>query len=166
MRLGVDAESFFNHLVESIAYDYEQALGKKLGRARLKKGLTYQKKLHAKVGKGALTTKVKVTELTRPATYEATFTTSRGVNTIRYDIAEVAAPDAADGPAIEVTYEEGFEGATALMGMNQRLMSLVFSMGGKKRIKRTLRAIEAHIKDEAAQAAERETARAADQEKE
>lgn len=157
MRLGVDADSFFDHLVESIAYDYEQALGKKLGRARLKKGLTYQKKLSAKIGKGQAATKVKVTELTRPSVYEATFTTSRGVNTIRYEIAPVEA-GAGEAGAIEVTYTEGFEGSGAMMDLNQKLMSLVFSGGGKRRVKQLLRAIEAHIKQRDAEEAERDAA--------
>lgn len=148
-HLDIEADDFFDQLLESIAYDYQEATGKKLGRARLKSGLTYTKHLQGRA-RGNQGVKVKVMELTRPSVYEVTFSSQTGVNTMSYRIE----PAAAGG--IDVTYEETFEGGNLMANFNQRLMGTLLNRGGKKRVRELLHAIERHVKNEAEEAAEAE----------
>lgn len=139
-HLDVDAESFFACLLDSIRYDYEQTTGKKLADTRLKQGLGYKKGLRGKVGTSIHPVQVKVTELVRPRAYEAAFSSSRGVNSIRYDIA----PDAHGG--IAVTYREGSKSPSFWNELNDKLVGGVYGLFAARRIRRTLSNMERYIK--------------------
>ena len=77
-RLYVDVNEFFNQLETSIAYDIEQATGKKI---KPYKGYKYKKVMKNKVGrKGEV--EVVITELTPPKCYSASFKSINGINKI------------------------------------------------------------------------------------
>ena len=78
----------------------------------LKAGFTYQKTLNAKLG-GAQHVTTKITEFEPPRLYAASITSSRGVNTVRYEIEPIEGQD-----AISVVYEEGYEGDKTLNDLN------------------------------------------------
>ncbi len=70
VKMGIGADELFESIVTSVRYDAEQARGKKVP---------------AKVG-GAQHVTTKITEFEPPRLYAASITSSRGVNTVRYEI--------------------------------------------------------------------------------
>ena len=104
VKMGISADDLFESIVTSVLYDAEQARGKKVPAKKLKAGFTYQKTLNAKLG-GAQHVTTKITEFEPPRLYAASITSSRGVNTVRYEIEPIEGQD-----AISVVYEEGYEG--------------------------------------------------------
>lgn len=85
VKMGISADDLFDSIVTSVLYDVEQARGKKVPAKKLKAGFTYQKTLNAKLG-GAQHVTTKITEFEPPRLYAASITSSRGVNTVRYEI--------------------------------------------------------------------------------
>ncbi len=93
VKMAISAEDLFDSITESVLYDAEQAKGKKIPVKKLKAGFSYQKMLDAKVG-GAQHVTTKITDFEPPYLYAASITTSRGVNTDRYEIEEAEGRDA------------------------------------------------------------------------
>lgn len=139
VKMAISAEDLFDSIVTSVLYDAEQARGKKVPAKKLKAGFTYQKTLNAKLG-GAQHVTTKITEFEPPHLYAASITSSRGVNTVRYEIEPV------DGGGINVAYEEGYEGDKALNDLNGKLMGALYSPFAKRKIKQRLRDMETYIK--------------------
>lgn len=140
VKMGISADDLFDSIVTSVLYDVEQARGKKVPAKKLKAGFTYQKTLNAKLG-GAQHVTTKITEFEPPRLYAASITSSRGVNTVRYEIEPIEGQD-----AISVVYEEGYEGDKTLNDLNGKLMGTLYSPFAKRKIKKRLRGMEAYIK--------------------
>lgn len=144
VKLGVRAEDFFDSIVTSVLYDAEQARGKKVPEKKLKAGFTYQKTLNAKIG-GAQHVTTKITDFEPPRLYAASITSSRGVNTVRYEIEPVD-----DGRTIELVYEEGYTGEKTLNDLNGKLMGTLYGPFAKRKIKKRLQDMERYIKQQGA----------------
>lgn len=148
VKMGVRAEELFESITMSVLYDAEQARGKKVPAKKLKAGFSYQKTLNAKLG-GAQHVTTKITEFEPPYRYAASITSSRGVNTVRYEIEPIAGQD-----AITVVYEEGYEGDKALNDLNGKLMGTLYSPFAKRKIKSRLHDMELYIIKERASSQE------------
>ena len=83
----------------------------------------------------------KITEFEPPRLYAASITSSRGVNTVRYEISPLEG-----GGGISVVYEEGYAGDKALNDLNGKLMGALYSPFAKRKIKNRLRDMETYIK--------------------
>lgn len=139
VKLNVSAEEFFAAITRSVLYDAEQARGKKVPVKKLKAGFTYQKMLSAKVG-GAQHVTTKITEYEPPVRYAASVVSSKGENTVRYELDPVAGER-----AVNITYEEGYAGDKTLNDLNGKLMGFFYGPFAKRKIKRRLRDMEAYI---------------------
>lgn len=153
VKMGIRAEDLFDSIVTSVIYDAEQARGKKVPAKKIKAGFTYQKTLSAKVG-GAQHVTTKITEFEPPFLYAASITSSRGVNTVRYQIEPIDGQD-----AINVVYEEGYAGDKALNDLNGKLMGALYSPFAKRKIKNRLRGMETYIKQHGASTLDEEAER-------
>lgn len=153
VKMGIRAEDLFDSIVTSVIYDAEQARGKKVPAKKIKAGFTYQKTLNAKVG-GAQHVTTKITEFEPPFLYAASITSSRGVNTVRYQIEPIDGQD-----AINVVYEEGYAGDKALNDLNGKLMGALYSPFAKRKIKNRLRGMETYIKQHGASTLDEEVER-------
>lgn len=140
VKMGIRAEDLFDNIVTSVQYDAEQARGKKVPVKKIKAGFTYQKTLNAKLGDAQHVT-TKITEFEPPRLYAASITSSRGVNTVRYEIEPIEGAG-----SIRVTYEEGYNGDKTLNDLNGKLMGFLYGPFAKRKIKRRLRDMEAYIK--------------------
>lgn len=135
-RLYVDVNEFFNQLETSIAYDIEQATGKKI---KPYKGYKYKKVMKNKVGrKGEV--EVVITDLTPPKCYSASFKSINGINKISYIIEEI------EEYCIDVTYREEFEGNTKAVDTNFKLMQFFYKRRARKRASKILRAMESYLR--------------------
>lgn len=144
VKMGIGADELFESIVTSVRYDAEQARAKKVPAKKIKAGFTYQKTLAAKVG-GAQHVTTKITEFEPPRLYAASITSSRGVNTVRYEISPLEG-----GEGISVVYEEGYAGDKALNDLNGKLMGALYSPFAKRKIKNRLRDMETYIKQHGA----------------
>ena len=141
--LYIDAADFFKHIAESVAYDISEATGKKVRVKQLHKGFSYKKTMKNKVGrKGEVD--INITEWDPPHIYKAEFSSYGGVNTLSYEI-----EDLADG-RIGVTYSEDFKGRNRSSDWNFKLMNLFYKGRAKKRATRPLRAVEKYAQEEKA----------------
>ena len=87
--LYIDAADFFKHIAESVAYDISEATGKKVRVKQLHKGFSYKKTMKNKVGrKGEVD--INITEWDPPHIYKAEFSSYGGVNTLSYEIEDLA----------------------------------------------------------------------------
>ncbi|MGG7056960.1 DUF3284 domain-containing protein [Clostridium nigeriense] len=136
--LYVDAESFFNNLLNNIAYDISNTTGKEIPLNNIKKGFHYKKILNNKLGRKG-TVNVKITEFNKPTSYSAEFQSSSGINTISYYI------ETLDKNNINVTYIEDYKGSKYLMDFNYKLLNIFFKKGAKKRVIQFLHSIEKSI---------------------
>lgn len=140
VKLNVSAEEFFASITRSVLYDAEQARGKKVPAKKLKAGFTYQKMLNAKIG-GAQHVTTKITEYEPPFRYAASVASSKGENTVRYEL------DPVEGErAVNITYEEGYAGDKTLNDLNGKLVGFFYGPFAKRKIKRRLRDMETYIK--------------------
>lgn len=140
VKLNVSAEEFFASITRSVLYDAEQARGKKVPAKKLKAGFTYQKMLNAKIG-GAQHVTTKITEYEPPVRYAATIVSSKGENTVRYELDPVPGER-----AVNLTYEEGYAGDKTLNDLNGKLVGFFYGPFAKRKIKRRLRDMETYIK--------------------
>ncbi|MDO4437112.1 MAG: DUF3284 domain-containing protein [Coriobacteriaceae bacterium] len=140
VKLNVSAEDFFAAITRSVLYDAEQARGKKIPVKKLKAGFTYQKSLNAKIG-GAQHVTTKITEFEPPRLYAASIISSKGENTVRYELEPVAGER-----AFTLTYEEGYAGDKTLNDLNGKLVGFFYGPSAKRKIKRRFRDMEAYIK--------------------
>ena len=134
-RLYVQPEDFFQKIEESIVYDIEQSVGKKI---KPYKGYKYKKKMKSKVGKKG-NVEILITEFKYPSNYSAEFKSLTGVNKISYAI------DKIEDYCIEVTYNESFEGKSKSYNLNFKLMNFFYKRKAKKRAHRMLKAIESYL---------------------
>ena len=136
-KLYVKADEFFDQMAESIAYDISNATGKKVRAKNITKGYSYTKKLKNKMGrKGDV--KVTISDFERPRIYAAKFESINGTNFLSYEIEDL-------GDSIGVTYNEGFEGATKMKSMNNKMMTFFYKRGSAKKARKLLRAMEQYI---------------------
>lgn len=100
-------------------------------------GITYSKQLTNRMGKPERAT---VTVETLDETgYCVRFDSRYGANTVTY-----AFSPRADG-ALDVTYEESFEGATSSTGISHRLFATLTGRGNRKRMEAQLERLEQYI---------------------
>ena len=142
VKMGIRAEDLFDSIVTSVLYDAEQCRGKKVPAKKLKAGFSYKKTINAKIG-GAQRVTTKITEFDPPSVYAASITSSRGVNTVRYQLEPID-----EGASINVTYEEGYAGDKALNDLNGKLMGTLYAPIARRKIKKRLRSMEAYIKSQ------------------
>lgn len=136
--LKVSADDFFDLLFNSICHDISAALGEEVDKSLVSTGYTYSKKLTTRLGtKGK--SSVTIDELTRPTAYKASFNTPQGLNTIAYEIEET------DPGQIKVKVTESFTAASKWTELNFKIISPLFRKSSKKRVARTLQAMEAYI---------------------
>ncbi len=138
MHLKVDAQSFFDCLVESIVYDINTSSNKQVKPKDLKVGFTYKKKMKTKT-KAMADVKVKFTEFEPPFRYAAEFKAKEDITTSSYVISP------ADDGGIDIVYCEGYESKSQFSSWNYKLVSMIYNFKAKKRMKRTLKSMESYI---------------------
>lgn len=139
-RLNVSADAFFDTLSQSVRYDIGQTLGQEMSEAQITPGYSYLKQMKNKVGqKGNI--RVTIRHFLRPSRYEATFESAQGKNFISYEISALGENQ------IEVHYEEGFDGKNTSGSLNYKLLSGLMNRSAKKRMARTLHAMESYIQN-------------------
>lgn len=139
-KLYIDAESFFDAIAHSVAYDISDASGKKTSIKQIKKGFSYTKVMKNKVKrKGKVS--VKITKWNPPFSYSAEFTSFSGINTLSYEI------ETLEEGCIGVNYMEDFKGVTKSKDMNFKLVSVFYNRKAKKRALRLIRAIEKYAQE-------------------
>lgn len=136
--LKVSADCFFDTLAASVSYDISRATGITVRPEQIHSGYRYTKKMKNKV-KQEGDVQVTIDKYEYPVCYQATFQSAQGINLITYEI-----EDHKDG-SITVLYGESFEGSSAAKTLNYKLVSIFFQHGGKKRMTRTLKAMEEFI---------------------
>lgn len=140
-HLNVSAEDFFDRIVDSVAYDASQAKGVTVASTRIRGGYSYEKVMSNKLGKPCKT-KVRVTKLDYPCSYEASFSSAQGTNTVAYAV------EPSEGTGIDVTYEEGFAGTSTTNDLNFKLTNLFYQHHARTRARRLLRQVEGFIQDD------------------
>ena len=137
VHLAVEPEELFDSLITSVLYDIEQATGKKMPAAGLKKGFSYKKVLRAKNGTDRQVT-TKITKLQKPFRYAASFKSKQGVNTIDYDIRPCE-----DG-GIDIHYEEEFSSQEAVANASGKLTGALYAWNAKRQIKNRFKQMESY----------------------
>lgn len=137
-RLDAAPERVFDLIERSVAADMEQS-GRKVGPAGIRRGTSYTKSMRTKMG-AARTVTVRVEAFEAPRVYEASFTSSDGVNTVRYEV------EPADGGSA-LSYEESFEAPTTLGSLNGRIMQRLYARRAKRRMNAMLDVVEARLAD-------------------
>ena len=138
MRLNVTADELFDVLLNSIHHDIEQAKAKKVPIFKIKTGYTYTKILKNKIGQKTKATAT-ITKLEKPTSYEITFKSGRGVNTVAYELKTL------DEDVLEVTYSENYEAKTSWQAINNTLMSKIFTRPASRKAKALIGMMEAYI---------------------
>lgn len=137
-RLNAAPERVFDLIERSVAADMEQS-GRKVGPAGIRRGTSYTKAMRTKLG-ASRTVAVRVEAFEAPRVYEASFTSSDGVNTVRYEV------DPADGGST-LSYEESFEAPSALGSLNGRIMQRLYARRARRRMEAMLDVVEARLSD-------------------
>lgn len=137
VHLAVEPEELFDSLITSVLYDIEQATGKKMPAAGLKKGFSYKKVLRAKNGTDRQVT-TKITKLQKPFRYAASFKSKQGINTIDYDIRPCE-----DG-GIDIHYEEEFSSQEAVANASGKLTGALYAWSAKRQIKNRFKQMESY----------------------
>lgn len=140
-HLDVSAEEFFERLLASVCYDIQKSTGKRKNPDLLKRGFSYAKPIHTKLGHER-DTKVKITRLERPRAYTCSFEAMGDVNTVAYDLTPTA-----DG-GIDVVYEETFGSQKKSRDVNGKIVGKLYEHSAKKRMLRQLQAMERYIQGE------------------
>ena len=138
MHLDVDAQSFFDCLVESVVYDVNTESNKHCKAKDLKAGFTYKKKMTTKTNAVA-DVKVKITEFEPPHRYAAQFKTAEDVTTVSYDI------ESCPRGGINVHYTEGFESPSQFNTWNYKFVTMIYNFKAKKSMRRNLRRMQSYI---------------------
>ena len=134
-RLYVQPEDFFEKIQESIVYDIEKSVGKKI---KPYKGYKYTKEMKSKLGKKGKV-EILITEFNSPIIYSASFKSFQGINKISYLIKKV------EDYCIDVTYTETFEGENKTKTLNFKFINFFYKNKAKKRAHNMLKAIEAYL---------------------
>ncbi|WP_251157782.1 DUF3284 domain-containing protein [Caniella muris] len=137
-RLDAAPERVFDLIERSVAADMEQS-GRKVGPKGIRRGTSYTKAMRTKLG-AARTVTVRVEAFEAPRLYEASFTSSDGVNTVRYEVGP------ADGGST-LSYEESFVAPTTLGSLNGRIMQRLYARRAKRRMEAMLDVVEARLAD-------------------
>ncbi len=138
MHLKVDAQSFFDCLVDSIVYDINSESNKTVEAKDLKKGFTYKKKMKTKT-KAIADVKVKFTQFQPPYHYSAEFKSNDGTTKVSYDIED------SDNGGIDLHYSEDFESKSHFNSWNYKLVTFIYTHKAKKKMKQTFRRMESFI---------------------
>ena len=138
VKMNVKAADLYDVLMLSLQHDIKQATGEALRVNQIKEGFTYSKMLKNKMGKMA-TSQTVITKLEKNKWYAAQFTTSRGKNTVAYQIKEISEHE------IEVVYAEEYLAANKNKELNFKLMNFFFKKGIRKRAHSLLQMMERHI---------------------
>ncbi|MEY8436315.1 DUF3284 domain-containing protein [Atopobiaceae bacterium 24-176] len=129
-------EQVFSLIERSVACDMESA-GRKVGPKGMRRGTSYTKSLRTKLGAARQVT-VRIEAFDVPRRYEASFTSSDGVNWVRYELEPV------DGGVL-LAYEESFEAPTRLGSLNGRVMQRLYAHRAKRRMNALLDIMEAQL---------------------
>lgn len=113
------SQAFFQVLMEGLLYDVNRSTNTIHQKAHVKEGFHYQKKLKNKLGHNG-NVMVEVTKLQEPYVYEATFSSTQGINTLSYYAEKI------DDQHIIVQYAEDFVSASSMKRMNYKLMSKLY----------------------------------------
>ncbi len=139
-HLEVSAEEFFERLLASVCYDIEKSTGKRKNPDLLKRGFSYAKPIHTKLGHER-DTRVKITRLERPVAYTCTFESMGDVNTVSYDLTPA-------GSGIDIVYEEDFGSSKKSRDVNGKIVGKLYERSAKKRMRNQLKAMERYIQGE------------------
>lgn len=134
-RVYVSEVDFFKKIEESISYDIEQSVGKKI---KPYKGYKYTKKMKSKMGRKG-NVEILIKEFKPPICYSASFKSLNGINEISYTI------DKIEDYCIDVIYKESFQGNKTSYNLNYKLMNFFYKNRAKKRARRMIKAIEAYL---------------------
>lgn len=140
-KMTATPEEMYELLMTSLKHDIEQSIGQEIKLEEIKTGYSYSKKLMNKLGRQANAT-ANLTNIEKNRAYEAAFVSARGTNTISYTI------DKVDDTTIEVTYEEGYEPATAAQGVNHKVMSWFYKRSTNKKATRLLGMMDAYLQEQ------------------
>ncbi len=138
MHLDVDAQSFFDCLVESVVYDVNTESNKHCKAKDLKVGFSYKKKMTTKTNAVA-DVKVKITDFAPPHRYSAQFKSSNDITTVSYTI------EPGKNGGIDVHYEEGFESQSHFNTWNYKFVTMIYNFKAKKNMRRNLRRMQSYI---------------------
>lgn len=142
--LAVTPDELFDRLMASVAWDWEEATGKKRSAANVRQGTSYRKSLRTKMG-GQQSVRVSVTGLERPhdgrAIYEARFEAPGTVNTIRYELVALAG----EAPGTQVSYEERCETTGGWGRANAAVTGFLYGRRAQKRVRQGLQQMEGWI---------------------
>ena len=138
VKIKVTADKLYSLLMNSVKHDIERATGQGISLEELVSGYTYKKKLTNKLGKEANATGV-LTKIEKPHTYEAEFTTNRGINKVAYHL-----KPREDG-YLDVTYSELYKPSNKNMDINFKIVNFFYKKTTRKRMIRLIQAMESHI---------------------
>lgn len=144
--LGVPASLLWGVIVDSAAAEAAAAAGKDSKSVRVRVGLSYLRQMSNYRGKPA-TARVRVTELEPESRYAVEVYSPYGT----YHVSYVLSSDVDTPERTTVTYEETYSGKTASKDINQKLMALIFAPFARRRVRKTLRAIEEHLNSQQAE---------------
>lgn len=138
MDLKVSQETFFDFLVASIIQDIEQNTGKKITKADIKAGYSYDKKLKTKVGKMG-SANVTIVTFEPNTQYVASFESNQGTNFISYKMKSL------EVDKTNVIYTEEFIAADKPKEWNFKLVHFFYKKKSEKRAETNLKNIESYI---------------------
>ena len=141
VKIKATADELYSLLMSSAKHDIERATGQEISLDELVSGYTYKKKLTNKLGKEASATGV-LTMIDRPHTYEAAFTTSRGVNKVAYHLEPL------EEGYLNVIYSEAYDPVSKNAEINFKIVNFFYKRSTRKRMIRLIRMMEAHIQKE------------------
>lgn len=134
--LKVTPSEFFKVLSTSVAADISSAKGESVNVKDVKSGTAYKKTLKNKMGSKS-EVKVKIQEFNNQ-TYKASFQSTRGINTLCYQIAQ-------EGENTLITYSEEFEASGAISKVNHKMMTKLYDKKSTKKVNILLDSMESYI---------------------
>lgn len=134
--LNVNCHEFFSILENSIYEDIKSS-DKSINLKDLKKGFTYTKNLKNSL-KQEGTVKVTIEEYEKNSIYKSSFTSSKGVNTIKYQLEK-------KDDKCNLIYEEEFFSSKTSLNLNYKLMNFLMKRRNKKKINTLIRSMESYI---------------------
>ena len=121
-------EKAFELIMDAILFDIESANEEKYSLEDVYDGFTYSKKLKNKFGNKDKV-EVTVVKIVRPKYYEAHFKSRDGLNILSYEFKEK------EDEMFDLIYRENFQSDKAILNLNFKIMSFLFSTSSKKHVK-------------------------------
>lgn len=134
IELKVSANEVFEHLLNLMVEDIKNSNGESISSDKLQKNFSYEKSLINQVG-NKVSVKVIINELIKPSKYSVSIESPQGTNNVSYALCDVT-------NGVEITYEENYKSTSMLLNWNYFLMSLIYSRGSKKKMKKKLYNLE------------------------